>query len=124
MDSSIVCKARIVMAPQAVNAVGFLYACGDHLGIVQGREIVWNVQHYITYNTTDRGKCVWSDVFERVFVGGRVFKLWILGLIDFKGDTVTPIDLARVSMSYFKGEQFDDLPASTLCHPYPFASAV
>ena len=87
------------MAPQTINAVGFLYTCRDHLGIVQRREIVWNVEHYITHDTADRGECIWSDVFERVFVGGRVFELWILSLVDFKGDTMPPIDLGCVSMS-------------------------
>lgn len=53
MDSAIVFEARIVGAPQPVDAIGFLDTSGNHLRIVLRRQVIRNIQHDIANDTTD-----------------------------------------------------------------------
>jgi hypothetical protein len=59
-----------------------LYTSRYHLGIVHRREVVWDIEHDIAHDTTDRGQRIGSDVFECVFVGRRILELRVFGVID------------------------------------------
>lgn len=82
MDSSIFLEAKIVGAPQSVDTVRFMYAGGDHRRVVLRRQIVWNVEHDIADDTTDRRQRDRRDIFQRVLVGCRIFNLHVSASLE------------------------------------------
>ena len=82
MDSSIILEARIVGAPQSVDTVRFMYAGGDHRGVVLRRQIVWNIKHDIANDATDRRQRDRRDILQRVLVGCRIFNLRVSASLE------------------------------------------
>jgi hypothetical protein len=73
-----------------------LYTSGYHLGVVEWRKIIWNVEHDVAYDASNGRKSLGGDVFKRVLVDGRIFGSTCINGSDFKRYPLPPIYLIYV----------------------------